>query len=727
MPLGVPTLDDRRLPDLLAEALARAATHNPEWTSFQPSDPGVTILESFAFLAEALLYRANRIPDRDRAKFLSLLGVPLAPARPARTVVAFSKKDGPPVTLAAGAVLDAGPVPFRTAAAVDVLAGDARAVVKRVVELPPGRAAEYRRAFDPLRAAAPGAELVFYEPAPLPPGGLDLAETADGAVWLALLAPEGADVTDARKGWAGKTLGLGLAPLPADRPVRDLPAGGAATRAGLSGGWEVAWAVNGATGPIFRTLRTIRMAELLDEPAAYEVPLPADLADAGPPVPSDPFDEGSGAFPPKLAAAKDAARLAVWLRLQPSGAAYSRARWVGVNAVAARQGQVVRGEPVGEGTGEPDQEITLSQGGVVPGSVRVVSASPGATAWDEWAATDDLLAAGPETPSGTPDADPAAPSRVFVVDPEAGTVRFGDGLRGARPADGVVLRADYEVSAGRAGNVGAGQLKPGAGVPAEVDGTNPLPAWGGGDAQTPADAEKLLPQAVRHRERAVTAEDYRDLALATPGAGVGRADVLPLYSPVVGGGLPGEVPGAVTLLLVPRDDPARPDAPAATAPFLDAVCSHLDPRRPVTAEVYLRGPEYVGLAVSVGFEVQPGFAAPDVRNRLAQAVRAFLSPLPPAESDAAHPAGWPLQKPVNRRELLAVASRVRGVRLVNDVQLATGTSPLEDVPLVGLQLPRVDRLSVAVGPAVPVSALGGQPAFPTGPRSLPVPVVPREC
>lgn len=472
MPLGVPTLDDRRLPDLLAEALARAATHNPEWTSFQPSDPGVTILEGVAFLVEALLYRANRIPERDRAKFLSLLGVPLAPARPARSVVAFGKKDGPPVTLAAGAVLDAGPVPFRTAAAVDVLPGEVRAVVKRTVD--PARAAGYRRAFDPLRAADPAAELVFYEPAPLPPGGVDLADTADRAVWLALLAPEWTDPKAAREGWAGKTLGLGLAPLPADRPVRDLPAGGAATRAGLSGGWEVSWAVNGATGPVFRTLRTIPMAELLDEPAAYEVFLPADLGDAGPPVPSDPFDEGSGTFPPTLAVAKEAARLAVWLRLQPSGAAYTRVRWAGVNPVAARQGQVVRGEPVGVGAGEPNQEIKLSQSGVVPGSVRIAAAAADGTGgWQDWAETDDLLAAGPETPAGVADADPACPSRVFGVDPEAGMVCFGDGLRGTRPADGAVQRADYEVAPGRAGNVGAGQLKPGAGIPAEVDGTNP--------------------------------------------------------------------------------------------------------------------------------------------------------------------------------------------------------------------------------------------------------------
>ena len=268
-------------------------------------------------------------------------------------------------------------------------------------------------------------------------------------------------------------------------------------------------------------------------------------------------------------------------------------------------------------------------------------------------------------------------------------------------------------------------------MPAGIDATNPLPAWGGGDAQTPDDAEALIPKAVRHRDRLVTPEDYRDLVLAAPGAGVGRVEVLPLFAPVLGASLPGDAAGAVTLLLVPRDDPARPDAPSPTSAFLDAVCSYLDPRRPVTAEVYLRGPEYVSLTVSVGFEVQPGFAVPDVRDRLAAAVRAFLAPLPPDAPDAAHPGGWPLEKPVNARELLAVVSRVRGVRLINGALIAAdGIATVDsEIKMRGLQLPRIDRLSVAAGAAVPLAALRGEAVPPagSGPKSLPVPVIPREC
>ena len=80
MPLKPPMLDDRKYQELLEEALARIPVHNPEWTNFNKSDPGVTLVEIFAFLTENLLYRCNQVPERNRRKFLALLGIPLRPA-----------------------------------------------------------------------------------------------------------------------------------------------------------------------------------------------------------------------------------------------------------------------------------------------------------------------------------------------------------------------------------------------------------------------------------------------------------------------------------------------------------------------------------------------------------------------------------------------------------------------------------------------------------------------
>ena len=67
----IPSIDDRRYQDLLEEALARIPIHNPEWTNFNDSDPGVTLIQLFAFLTESLLYRATRSPSATGASSCS--------------------------------------------------------------------------------------------------------------------------------------------------------------------------------------------------------------------------------------------------------------------------------------------------------------------------------------------------------------------------------------------------------------------------------------------------------------------------------------------------------------------------------------------------------------------------------------------------------------------------------------------------------------------------------
>ena len=64
MPLPDPVFDPRKYRDILAEAMRRIPVHNPEWTNHSDSDPGVTLLQLFAFMTESVIYRANRIPLR---------------------------------------------------------------------------------------------------------------------------------------------------------------------------------------------------------------------------------------------------------------------------------------------------------------------------------------------------------------------------------------------------------------------------------------------------------------------------------------------------------------------------------------------------------------------------------------------------------------------------------------------------------------------------------------
>jgi hypothetical protein len=90
MPLPVPNLDDRDYAQLIAEAKTLIPAHSPEWTDLSPGDPGVTLLELFAYLTDSMLYRLNRIPDKAFVQFLNLVGVTLTPPAAATVELTFS-------------------------------------------------------------------------------------------------------------------------------------------------------------------------------------------------------------------------------------------------------------------------------------------------------------------------------------------------------------------------------------------------------------------------------------------------------------------------------------------------------------------------------------------------------------------------------------------------------------------------------------------------------------
>ncbi len=76
MALPLSNLDDRTYADLVEEAQALIPTYDPSWTNHNPSDPGMTLIELFAWLTEMLIYRANRMPDQHLITFLKLLNGP---------------------------------------------------------------------------------------------------------------------------------------------------------------------------------------------------------------------------------------------------------------------------------------------------------------------------------------------------------------------------------------------------------------------------------------------------------------------------------------------------------------------------------------------------------------------------------------------------------------------------------------------------------------------------
>jgi hypothetical protein len=92
--LPSPNLDDRTFEQIRDEAVRLIPQYCPEWTNFNPSDPGVTLIELFSWMTEMVLYRLNRVPDKVYLTLLDLIGVRLRPPQPARTMLTFHLVEG---------------------------------------------------------------------------------------------------------------------------------------------------------------------------------------------------------------------------------------------------------------------------------------------------------------------------------------------------------------------------------------------------------------------------------------------------------------------------------------------------------------------------------------------------------------------------------------------------------------------------------------------------------
>ncbi len=765
MPLPSPVIDDRRFQQLVDETLARARVHTPEWTNFTQSDPGVTLVQLFSFLTESLLYRANLIPERNRNAFLQLLRVPLASASAAQGLVSINNERGAPntQTLPADLEVRAQAVPFRTQLGLDVLPIEARVFFKRA--LGATQAAElldyYRLLYASYRTQFP-ADVKLYETVTLDPAVVDQVDlnndTVDGSLWIALLARKN-DVAGApadpwkllRDDLGGRTLTLGVVPALDAVSATLTPSGGSQPRdllvfelPRIPADGRVPRDANDRPAPTYRQLEPRTEVDLLTRPGVVQLVLP-EAAQLGMWRNVDPLEAGVGDMPPTLEDSALAEKVLTWLRIRSNGAAQARIKWTGINVVPVRQSERVVAEPLASGEGTPDQVRRLSRAPVLRGSVEVVTRLGSDTL--RWKEIADLAAASPEVPVTDPrlapgvSPPPGDPDRVnvFELDPEAGLLGFGDGLRGRRlPLDGRVF-ASYEFCQGAAGNVGEGAINGAPQLPSGFTASNPVRTWGGADAETLSDGEKQIKRFLQHRDRLVSTEDFESIAWRAPGVQIGRIDVLPAFHPDLVPNEPGAAPGVVTVMAIPRFDPVQPEAPRPDRLFLNALCVHLDPRRLVTTELVVRGPVYKPIWVSAGIDVTAGHSIAEVVENAKAALRRFLAPvgpagyqsqttplfMPPAD-DAAR--GWPLRKAVASRVLLAEVARVAGVTAVVDVLLAEGNLPAADViEMTGLELPRVLGISVVAGEPLPIDALrGGTPSVPSV-SMLPVPVVPETC
>ncbi len=733
MPLPVPALDDRGYADLVEELLARIPAHTPEWTHPRLGDPGAAMYLHVAWMIDTLLYRANLIPERQRLVFLRLLGVPLRAARAARGMVTVHL-DNPaePVTasLAPFATLR-GPVPCETRNELTVLPVEVQVYVKRRLGADDGQDAsvlalvEGLRSLHNLQRAEPYVTTPLFPNEVPTPAGVDLiTEAVDRTLWLGLFAPRplAPDAVRALLGTTGtgarRLLNVGFAPATevpgvderASQPVR------------IPLRWESCW----VDGDQTRFLPLDVVQDGTDEftrDGVVRVALPpAEFLTVPANDPRRRLDAGVGELPPRIDTPELGDRLVGWLRVRPrSRVTQWRVGWAAGNAVEVDQRRTLGAVVAGTSNGSPNQRIALPISSLEADSVVLEVAEPGQPP-EEWRRSDDLAVEGRD-------------AHAFELDAEAGTISFGDGVRGAVPAAGARIR----LTRARQGGGAAGNLPPmaltsltaldlsGQPIVERLKVIQQLPMRHGADAETLAEGEARIGAWLRHRNRAVTAEDFR--SLAAEAAPLGRVELLPRFKPQQ---RLTNVAGVVSVMVFPRRDDPLPPYPRADRPTIEAVHRHLDARRPLGTELYVIGCAYVPLGIGVGVTIRDGFGRDDVLHRVRDALRLFVWSLPPGGPDEG---GWPLGRPVRERELEVVVARVQGVREVVGVRLfearnddwraITGGADGAALSLQVWELPEL--LSVVVNEGAAPADLTALPNPFGDEPAVPVPIVPEVC
>ncbi len=667
MSLPAPNLDDLRFQrDLVDEARRRIIRYCPEWTEYNLSDPGITLIELFAWMTEMIVYRLNQVPEKNYIKFLDLLGMQRQPASSARTELTFWLS----VSLPIGPDNEEPVIVPQGTQAASRLAGAGEDVIfttdRRLTIVPP-KLTQLRRADDFHKNYLPrlGIEIFYAFDREKPgPGdtfylGFDASRDISGHLLQLNFECERTQAVGVRREdppWVWEC-SMG------DGRWEEVPPSTRANEKDTTGG------LNNPTGSLVLYLPLGMRPDHVYGRAGYWV------------------------------------RCRLEPRRPEQGMYTESPRVVNVTAytlgatVPATHAVFVEGEILGHSDGEPGQTFNLEHAPILTlqegETVEVQEERYGEVVFVPWQYVPDF-------------AHSDRYDRHFTVDMATGEVSFGPAVRqpdgtvrqyGRVPEAGRLIRfTRYRYGGGVKGNVPAESLQVLTTSLAYVSRVSNLRrASGGRDAEDLEEVKARARRELRAQLRAVTAEDYEQLAMGATRA-VARVKC---NTPQSGDGrLP---PGMIEILVVPAvadslraGDLTKLDVDETLA---KTIGDHLDKYRLLTTTLQIKGPRYVG--VKVHAEIVPvEYSRPEeVKARVAETLRNFISPLAIAEDPqqqdelmGADWEGWPFGRNLYVAEIFSLIQRVPGVKHVLDVQLSTRpVIPREEVP------PEVEEEAVEPG------------------------------
>jgi predicted phage baseplate assembly protein len=378
-----------------------------------------------------------------------------------------------------------------------------------------------------------------------------------------------------------------------------------------------------------------------------------------------------------------------WLRVRWQGGEFPifpLGRRLRLNTIWAAQTTTIENEPLGSGNGNPNQTLQTMRQPVQPGqrleiremelsdteleqlqadeAVTIVRDNAGNIdeIWVQWHEVRDFYTSGPT-------------DRHYTLDHMTGRVQFGAGTRGMLPPVGSnnIRLAQYRTGGGAAGNRATEtivQLK--STIPYVASVVNYEPAAGGAAPESLASVKRYGPRTLRHRGRAVTAQDIEDLAFAAS-ANVARVRAIPpRFRPLDLWLEPGaagpdmaqhqdvEEAGRVGLIIVPRSDLPQP---VPGPELLDRVRASLLSQIDSTANLWISGPDWMEVKVVATIVPTSLQAADFVGERTITALKQFLHPL----TGGFEGKGWQFGRRPYRSDVYTLIEDVEGVDHVRDL------------------------------------------------------------
>lgn len=627
MALPTPKLDDRTFQDLVREARSMIPRYCPEWTDHNLSDPGITLIELFSWMVDMLLYRLNKVPDKNYIKFMELIGVELAPAHPATADVTLRLSAPQPATMTIPAGTEVATVRTETQEAI-VFTTDSELKMEVPTMTHFLLTRDNTIFVDFLDQLGTKPIEVFRE-----------VPQKDNAFYIGYAQPLAASVLAITIDCV-PTKGTGVNPN--DPPLAweywdsEAQEWTPFSRASES----LAWLERDGTGALNRTGDVVLH------------------------------------LPRTFGATQAGLRQAYWIRVrvvspkpgQPTYDASPQVLSVGTSCiggkVAASHGIRLTNEQLGSSNGNSGQVFHLAKSPILElSNGETIEVQIEGSIYEPWTPVADFSRSRPT-------------DKHFVCDTSTGEVRFGPGIRqpdgqvrqygSILPKGKAIRMSAYHYGGGSLGNVGRNSLTVlKSSIPFVASVTNRRAAAGGVDPESLESAMMRAPQIFRAHDRAVSESDFEFLALeASPHLARARC-----IQPREVGHHDEAPPGVVLTLIVPSvaatEGRIPPDQLEVPDDVKKTVHAYLDERRLLASRLIVSEPDYVWVSIEAKVRIKPKSDPARMKANIEAKLYQFLNPL----FGGPEGNGWPFGRDLVVSEVYACIQSVGGVEYVEEARI----------------------------------------------------------